>query len=104
MAGRRTLVVQEGDEVDGFAELEDGGHLDILYVRKDAVGRGVGRLLYDAVEREARGQGLGWLCTEASITARPFFERRGFCVVREQTVSRRGVSLTNFVMRKDLPR
>jgi putative acetyltransferase len=104
MAGHRTLVAEEGDEVVGFAELEDGGRLDMLYVRKDAVGRGVGRLLYNAIEREARGQGLGWLFTEASITARPFFERRGFRVVREQMVSRRGVSLTNFVMRKDLPR
>jgi putative acetyltransferase len=67
------------------------------------VGRGVGGLLYEAVEREARGKGLVRLSTEASITARPFFERRGFCIVREQTVSRRGVSMTNFFMEKDLP-
>ena len=104
MADRRTLVAEEGGEVVGFAELENDGRLDMLYVRRDTVGRGVGRLLYEAVEREARAQGLGWLFTEASITARPFFERRGFRVVREQMVSRRGVSLTNFVMRKDLRR
>jgi putative acetyltransferase len=104
MAGRRTLVAEESGEVVGFAELENDGRLDMLYVRRDTVGRGVGRLLYEAVEREARAQGLGWLFTEASITARPFFERRGFRVVREQMVSRRGVSLTNFVMRKDLRR
>jgi putative acetyltransferase len=104
MAARRTLVAEEGGEVVGFAELEDDGRLDMLYVRKDAVGRGVGRRLYEAVEREARGQGLGCIFAEASMTARPFFERRGFRVVREQMVSRRGVSLTNFVMEKDLPR
>ena len=46
MAGRRILVVEEGGEVAGFAELEEDGRLDILYVRKDAVGRGVGRRLY----------------------------------------------------------
>ena len=103
MAGRRTLVAEEGGEVVGFAELEYDGRLDMLYVRKDAVGRGVGRRLYEAVEREARGQGLGWICTEASITARPFFEQQGFRVVREQMVSRRGVSMTNFVMEKKLP-
>jgi putative acetyltransferase len=103
MAGRRTLVAEEGGEVVGFAELEYDGRLDMLYVRKDAVGRGVGRQLYEAVEREARGQGLGWIFTEASITARPFFEQQGFRVVREQMVSRRGVSMTNFVMEKELP-
>ncbi len=102
MAGRRTLVAEEGDEVVGFVELEDDGHLDMLYLRKDAVGRGVARLLYDEVEREALTQGLGRIFTEASITARPFFERRGFKVVREQTVSRRGVGMTNFVMEKYL--
>ena len=103
MAGRRTLVAEEGGEVVGFAELEYDGRLDMLYVRKDAVGRGVGRRLYEAVEQEARGQGLGWIFTEASITARPFFEQQGFRVVREQMVSRRGVSMTNFVMEKELP-
>ena len=103
MAGRRTLVAEEGGEVVGFAELEYDGRLDMLYVRKDAVGRGVGRQLYEAVEREARGQGLGWIFTEASITARPFFEQQGFRVVREQMISRRGVSMTNFVMEKELP-
>jgi putative acetyltransferase len=56
MAGRRTLVAEEGGEVVGFAELEYDGRLDMLYVRKDAVGRGVGRRLYEAVEREARGK------------------------------------------------
>jgi putative acetyltransferase len=42
---RRTLVAEEDDEVVGFAELEDDGHLDMLYLRGDAVGRGVGRRL-----------------------------------------------------------
>ena len=103
MAGRRTLVAEEGGEVVGFAELEGEGHLDMLYLRGDVVGRGVGRRLYEALEREARGRGLGKIFTEASITARPFFERRGFRVIREQTVAVRGVSMTNFVMEKDLP-
>src|ERR671917_2531320 len=69
MAGRRTLVAEEGGEVVGFAELESDGRLDMLYLRKDAVGRGVGGRLYRAVEREARGRGLERIFTEASITA-----------------------------------
>jgi putative acetyltransferase len=103
MNGRRTLVAEEGGKVVGFAELEGDGHLDMLYAREDAVGWGVGRGLYEAVEREARSQGRGRIFTEASITARPFFERRGFRMVREESVVVRGVSMTNFVMEKDLP-
>ena len=102
MAGRRTLVAEEDGEVVGFAELEGDGHLDMLYLRGDAVGRGVGRRLYGEVEREARSLGLGRIFTEASITARPFFERQGFRVVCEQTVSRRGVGIARFAMEKPL--
>ena len=100
MTGRRKLVAEEDGEVVGFAELEGDGHLDMLYLRGDAVGRGAGRRLYSEVEREARGLGLGRIFTEASITARPFFERQGFRVVREQAVSRRGVAMTRFAMEK----
>jgi putative acetyltransferase len=99
---RRTLVAEEDGEVVGFAELEDDGHLDMLYVRRDAVGRGLGRRLYEAIEGEARGSGVGRIFTEASITARPFFEQHGFRVVREQRVTRREVEMINFAMEKPL--
>ena len=102
MFARHTLVAKGGGEVVGFAELEKDGHLDMLYVHKDAVGRGIGSLLYRAVEREARERGLGRIFTEASVTARPFFERRGFRVMRQRTVVQRDVELTNFAMEKPL--
>ena len=37
----------------------------------------------------------------ASITAKPFFERRGYKAVKEQQVERKGVLLTNYVMIKE---
>lgn len=98
--GRRTLVAEQGGEVVGFAELEGDGHLDMLYCRKDAVGRGVGSRLYRAIEQAARECGLGRVFTEASISARPFFKRHGFRTIRERTVLRRGVEMTNFAMEK----
>ena len=103
MAARRTLVAEECGEVVGFIEMEEDGHLDMIYLRQDAVGRGVGLGLYEAVEREAGALGLRRIFTEASITARPFFERQGFSVVRERTVVVRGVAMTNFAMEKPLP-
>jgi putative acetyltransferase len=98
MSGRCTLVAEWGGEVVGFAELEEGGHLDMLYVRADAVGRGVGTRLLATIEEEARRRGMRCIFTEASITARPVFERRGYRVVREQRVVVRGVEMTNFAM------
>lgn len=39
---------------------------------------------------------------DVSITAKQFFERKGFEVVQQQTVVRQGVELTNFKMKKSL--
>lgn len=102
MSGRHTLVAEGDGEVVGFAELEEDGHLDMFYCRWDVVGRGVGSLLYAAVEDKAGDLGLDRIFTEASITARPFFERKGFAVLGRNTVVRRGVELTNFSMEKFL--
>ena len=102
MSGRHTLVAERGGEVVGFAELEEEGHLDMFYCRKDAVRRGVGSRLYGAVEERAGGIGLARIFTEASITARPFFERQGFRVVQQNDLVVRGVGMTNFSMEKAL--
>jgi GNAT superfamily N-acetyltransferase len=104
MSSRCTLVAEEDGAVVGFVELERDRHLDMLYLHKDAVGRGVGSRLYRAVEQIAWERGLGRIFTEASITARPFFERQGFRVVGEQAIALRGARLTNFAMEKSLRR
>jgi hypothetical protein len=44
--GRPTLVAEEAGEVVGLVELEHNGHLDMLYLRADPVGRSVGWRLY----------------------------------------------------------
>ncbi len=102
MQSRCTLLAEEEGEVLAFAELEKDGHLDMFYCHQDHVGQGVGSRLYQAVEHKAREWKLARIFTEASITACPFFERQGFVTVREQTVTRHGVDLTNFVMEKTL--
>ena len=48
------------------------------------------------------GLDLARISTEASITARPFFGRHGFAVLRRNTVWQEGTALTNFSMQKAL--
>ena len=96
-----TLVARIGGEIVGFADL-DGGYLDRLYVHKDYQRQGVATALVQALERQAALQGEARMITHASITARPFFEKRGYGVVKEQQVERKGLLLTNFVMEKTL--
>jgi putative acetyltransferase len=96
--GRFVVVAEADGRPVGFAELEADGHIDRFYVLADHQGIGVGRAMIEAVIAEGWRLGLPRLFTEASITARPFFERFGFVVLAEQTVTVRGVALTNYRM------
>lgn len=93
----RTLVAEEDGTIVGFADMDDAGYLDRLYVHKDHQGRGVAAALCDALETASAAPRF---TVHASITARPFFEKRGYTVVKEQRVQRRGVTLTNYAMEK----
>jgi len=103
MIQRCTIVGEEHGELIAFAELEHDGHLNMFYCRKEAVGRGVGSELYQAIEVKALELGHDCIFAEVSITARRFFEHCGFVVQLQQSVVRRGVELTNFKMQKQLP-
>ena len=92
-----TLIAEIFDKIIGFGNMEPEGYLDMLYVHRDFQHRGVASAICDALEGAHPGV---IFTTHASVTARPFFERRGYLVVRRQTILRRGVELTNFVMEK----
>lgn len=97
----------------GFGDMDDTGYLDRLYVHKDYQERGVATAICDRLEEDfclSRGQLLqnsamqkrknDTFTTHASITARPFFEKRGYTVVKAQQVVRKGISIRNYIMRK----
>ena len=100
--GRFVPVAEEAGRPVGFAELEPGGHIDRVYISADHQRRGIGRQLLAAVVVEARRVGLARLFTEASITARPFFESQGFVVLNPQVVTCRGVEFVNYRMEQIL--
>ena len=94
-----TLVAEQDGLICGFADLALGGYLDRLYVHSDFQRMGVASKLCSLLERRAREQNVKELTVHASITARPFFEKRGYELIKEQRVFRRGVEMTNYVMR-----
>ncbi len=92
-----TLVAELDGKLAGFGDMDTAcGYLDRLYVHKDFQDRGVATALCGALEQAAAGP----VTTHASVTARPFFARRGYRVLRAQQVERRGVRLANYVMEK----
>ena len=93
-----TVVAELDGKIVGFGDMDEIGYLDRLYVHKDYQRRGVATAICNALEQNSNAAEF---TTHASITARPFFEKRGYTVVREQQLERRGVLLTNFVMGKE---
>ncbi|WP_337103278.1 GNAT family N-acetyltransferase [Paenibacillus sp. YIM B09110] len=97
-----TYVALINGKIVGFSDMTGDGHLDRLYVHKDFQGQGIATSLVNVLESEARRLGLNELDTEASITAKSFFEHRGYEVVQSQCVERKGIQLINYKMIKVL--
>lgn len=94
-----TVTAEAEGRIVGFGDIDDSGYLDRLYVHSEYQRRGIATAICDELEAYAASR-VSEVTTHASITAKPFFLRRGYEVVREQSVLRRGVYLTNFVMSK----
>lgn len=97
-----SLIYFEKENILGFGNITETGYLDRLYVHKDHIGKGIGNKLVEQLEAYAKDLGLKEIVTHASITARPFFEKRGYQLIKEQTVARNNQHLTNYIMIKQL--
>ncbi|WP_312581726.1 GNAT family N-acetyltransferase [Atlantibacter hermannii] len=95
-----TFVACYQHELAGFITLEHDGHIDLLFVHPAYQRQKTATALLDRLESQARAQNISTLYTEASITARPFFERHGFTVMAKQTVALRGEHFVNYRMQK----
>lgn len=91
-----SVVAIENHTVIGFGDIDHTGYLDRLFVHKDYQGRKVATAICNILESRVDGA----IVTHASITARPFFEQRGYCVLKKQQVERQGINLVNYVMEK----
>jgi putative acetyltransferase len=73
-----TIVAEQDGIITGFASLITHiGYYDLLYIHRDYQGQGIATALTDIVEKEAALHGIGELTTDASITVKHFFEKKG---------------------------
>jgi putative acetyltransferase len=94
------LAVKDG-RVLGFGSLRQD-YIDLLYVHKDHQGQGIAGMIYDVLEARARDAGMQALATDASISAKPFFEKKGFIFVAIRYYLLDGVEISNNRMVKSL--
>ncbi|MDQ0496349.1 MULTISPECIES: GNAT family N-acetyltransferase [Paenibacillus] len=97
-----SYVVEMDNRIAGFSDMNRDGYLDRLFVHKDYQGQGIASALVSTLESEAKKLCLVDIDTNASITAKLFFERKGYRVLKSQIVERNGVQLINYRMKKCL--
>lgn len=97
-----SIVAEENGVIIGFGDLDAIGYLDRLYVHKDYQGIGVATTISNELENYAQENHISIVTTNASITAKPFFKKLGYEVVKEQFIERNGQFLKNFIMKKVL--
>ena len=89
-------------DIIGFSSMNTDGYLHSMFVHKDWQRKGVASLLLSEVEKMACKYKAHQISVEASITARPFFEKHGYSVVKQQKAKANRLYLTNYVMEKAL--
>lgn len=92
-----TTVAIKNEIIVGFGDVDKTGYLDRLFVHKNYQRQGIASAICDELEQRVN---VNKIITHASITAKTFFEQRGYRIIKEQQVIRNGIPLTNYVMEK----
>ena len=92
-----TVVAEIDGTVVGFGDIDNTGYLDRLFVHADCQHQGIATAICDKLEQASHAEKI---VAHASITAKGFFEKRGYKIVAKQQVERQGILLTNYVMER----
>ncbi|KDN56188.1 GNAT family N-acetyltransferase [Flavobacterium seoulense] len=96
------IVAELNNKIVGFASLDKGNYVDVLFVHKDFQRMGIAQKLFDKLENEAKRLKSFVLFSDVSKTAKAFFESNGFKVLLEQLQIRKNVEIVNYKMQKQL--
>jgi len=95
LSNNYSVIVEKNNIIIGFGDVDCKGYFDHLFTHKDYQGIGVATLISDRIENYTYQNGIHIITTDASITAKPFFEKRGYIVQKNQIVEKRGQLLKN---------
>lgn len=96
-----TYVVELNGKIIGFGDLNAKKYIDRLFTHKDYQGIGVASKILSILENKAKILEYDYVYTEASITAKGFFESRGYKVLESQNKYHNGEIFLNYIMKKE---
>jgi putative acetyltransferase len=92
------LIAEDEWHINGFASIGHKGYLDFLFVHPNNQRKSVAGRLLSQIQSFAAAHGINPISTHASITALPFFIKKGFEIVREDCNIIKGIALKNYLM------
>ncbi|WP_426486473.1 GNAT family N-acetyltransferase [Flavobacterium sp. 2] len=90
------------DKIAGFGTLKDNNYIDFFFIHKDFQRQGIANKIFTELELEAKKHNSKIITSDVSITAKPFFEKKGFVVKIEQKNRIKGVEIINYKMEKEI--
>jgi putative acetyltransferase len=90
------------DKIVGYGTLKNGNYIDFFYIHKEYQRQGIANKILNKLVLEAKKLHSKTITADVSITAKSFFEKKGFIVKAEQRNVRSGVELINYKMEKRL--
>lgn len=97
---KRPFLFEVDGKIAAFLELDPDGHIDCAYTHPNYVRRGAMTALVNHALDTCFQFGLNRVYVDASLCAKPMFEKLGFQVLRENRVNLKGTELVNYTMER----
>lgn len=95
---KRPFVTTVGRDLSGFLELDPDGYIDCAYVNPKYRRLGIMRRMAEHAISAGFETGLGRVYVDASLCAKPLFEKLGFTLLEKRLVKLGAQELQNFRM------
>ncbi|WP_462250120.1 GNAT family N-acetyltransferase [Ekhidna sp.] len=96
------LIAISNEKIVGFSSIDSVGFLDFMYVHYQHLRKGIATALLNKIEAIAVAQSNKSIWSSVSITAQPFFIKKGYLHFDSVLKEVDGVSFTNALMKKVL--
>jgi len=92
------ILAFQGNQLLGFGSLEGSDYIDFMYVHPDYTRQGIADKILDRLLQRSLSLGALKVNSDVSKTAKNFFLKKGFEVIKENEVQIQGISLNNYRM------
>ena len=97
-----TYVALIDGVIAGFGDLNENGEIKRLYTHKEYQKRGIASAILNRLEEEAKSRGFEEITLESTISAKLFYESKGFVFLNKKVEMVNDVEQVAFNMKKKL--